>query len=312
MPLYLALGMALCGCEMAPAPPKFSMVQESWSFGPIEGHKIVTDHFDIHSTLVDAELEAALPSFLESAHREYRRLLPQQEGKPRLQTYVFNNRAQWEAFTRMRFPESFQVYRRITAGGYAHGNLCVVYYIQRPYTLSVLAHEGMHQYFGNNFDVTLPAWLNEGLATYAESFELAGGQPVFTPRHNTFRLNALREALTTDSILPLKEMLATDAGKVLIQGQSRLVQTYYAQVWAMTVFLRHGAGGRYASGFDRILAEIVSGELPRTAQAARISAPSPSKTSYGEAIFRAHITTDLETFEQEFKAYMIELAGFSK
>ncbi len=303
----------VAGCETAPAPVHFDMQSEPWTLGPFKGTHIATDHFDIYSTLMDKQFEQALPGFLEAAHREYTGLLPPPpDSDKRLQTYVFNTRRQWERFAAARFPRLFPVYQQISAGGFAHGNVCVVYYILRPYTLSVLAHEGMHQYFADHFAVPLPAWLNEGLATYCESFEFSSGSPVFTPQHNTFRLNDLRDALSTDTVLPLREMLATDAGKVIVQGRSRLVKTYYAQAWAMTVFLQHGADGKYAAGFSRLLADITSGELPVIAQAAKISAPSPSQTSYGEAVFRAYITTDLPLFEQELRAFMFELAGFKQ
>ena len=306
-----ALGVG--GCKSAPAPKVVSVTEEPWSFGRAEARKLVTEHFDIYTTLTDVELRAALPAFLEAAHEQYVSLLPPPAGEyARLQTYVFDNRNQWERFARERFPKRFRVYQRISAGGFASGNLCVVYYLRRTYTLSVLAHEGMHQYFANHFDVPLPAWLNEGMATYCESFELPRGRPVFTPQRNTFRINGLREALSTQTVLPLQQMLATDAGEVILQGQSRLIKTYYAQAWAMAVFIRHGAEGRYAAGFDRLLADIVSGDLPQTAQAAKIRAPSPSKTSYGEAVFRAYITEDLETFERDFETYLYQLAGFRK
>ena len=309
----LSLMGALCGCASTPARQSVSAVVEPWSYAGAEGKKIVTDHFELYSMLTDEELQEALPGFLEAAYRQYTSLLPPRQAvNPRLQSYVFNDRRQWERFTRERFPRKYPVYRQIPAGGYANGRLCVVYYLRRAYTLSVLAHEGMHQYFGSHFDEVLPAWLNEGLATYCESFDLPKSGPRFTPQRNTFRMNSLRNALIAESVIPLRQMLATDAGEVILQGQSRLTTTYYAQAWAMTVYLRHGAGRRYAQGFARILADISAGELSRMAQAARIRAPFPSQVSYGEAVFRAYITEDLDSFEQDFLTYMHDLAGFKK
>lgn len=305
--------LATAGCQRPDGAPVEVVTQEQeWSFGKIPGRHLSTTHFDIYSTLTDKEFEAALPAYLEAAHTQYTELLPPPAGSDseRLQTYVFNSRRQWEAFARQRFPQKYPVYSRIAAGGFAEGNLCVTYYIQRMYTLSVLAHEGMHQYFGNHFDVTLPAWLNEGLATYCESFELPRGKPVFTPTRNSFRMNSLRDAIATNSLLPLEQLLATNAGLVLRQGQSQLTKAYYAQAWALVTFLQHGAGGRYADGFRRMLDGIVSGELPTMAQAAKIRAESPSTTSFGEAVFRAYITEELAGFEAEFQKYMNELVGF--
>lgn len=288
--------------------------EEPWSFGRIKGTKLSTEHFDIYSTLTDRELQDALPAFLEAAYDQYDSLLPAPEsgsGK-RLQTYVLDNRAQWEAFAKAKFPRQFPIFRKISAGGFAVGNECVVYYIRRTYTLSVLAHEGMHQYFANYFSTRLPAWLNEGLATYCESYELPQGKVRFTPQRNTFRLNALREALTTDSILPLRALLSTDAGRVINRGRSRLTKTYYAQAWALVCFLRHGMDGLYADGFQNMLDAIVSGELAGAAKVARIQPKARGATSFGESAFRAYITDDLETLEQQFNDYLFKLVGFKK
>jgi hypothetical protein len=284
-----------------------------WRFDGVEGRRVLTPHFAIYSTLADTPLEEALPDYLEAAYREYAALVPPKAGKAeRLETYVFDQRSQWERFTARRFPGRFHVYRQITAGGYSEGTVCAVYYIRRPYTLSVLAHEGMHQYLAQNSDVRLPAWLNEGLATYCESFELPGGAVRFTPKRNTFRTNALREALQAGSVLRLREMLATDAGAVIVQGQSVKTRTYYAQAWALVMYLRHGAMGRYAGGFNRLMRDLATGEAPTMAQAAKIRAQEPAATSFGEAVFRAYITEDLDLFEEEFEGYLYGLAGFKR
>ncbi len=162
----VALSCLAAGCHGGMRSQPMVATEDPWAFHGVAGTHFRTPHFDIYSTLRDKELEAALPNYVEAAYRQYAELLPPPAGEhPRLKTYVFNDRRQWERFAAERFPRRFPVYRRISAGGFAEGNLCVVYYIQRPYTLSVLAHEGMHQYFANYFKTPLPAWLNEGMAT---------------------------------------------------------------------------------------------------------------------------------------------------
>ena len=37
----------------------------------------------------------------------------------------------------------------------------------------------------------------------------------FTPQHNTFRINSLREAVQRDELLPLTQIVRTDAGEVI-------------------------------------------------------------------------------------------------
>jgi hypothetical protein len=311
--VFSAISAAVCGCSSR-GDEVVQFTQEPWSFGRIEGTKLSTEHFDIHSTLKDSQLQEALPEFLEAAYVQYNSLLPAPAsgaGK-RLQTFVLNDRAQWELYAKSKFPQQFPVFRKISAGGFAVGNECVVYYIRRTYTLSVLAHEGMHQYFANYFSTKLPAWLNEGLATYCESYELPSGKAQFTPLRNSFRLNALRDAMTTDAILPLRAILSTDAGRIVNQGRSQLTKTYYAQAWALVCFMRHGLDGKYAGGFQKMLDAIVSGELEGAAKVARIQPSARGKTSFGEGVFRAYITDDLDTLESEFGDYLYELVGFRK
>jgi hypothetical protein len=311
--LSVLVMISASGCTGWRKAPVTPYEQEPWEHRGKAGVKLITEHFDIYSTLGDEELEEALPGFLEAAHRQYVSLIaPRDDAAPKLQTYVFQTRGEWERFAAERFTRRFPMYRRISAGGFAAGNVCVVYYIKRPYTLSVLAHEGMHQYFANHYAVQLPAWLNEGMATYCESFELPHGQVVFTPKRNSFRTNALREAMVGGTILPLREMLATDAGSVIAKGETVQTKTYYAQAWALMSYLRHGAKGAYADGLAQLLADIRVGDLETMAQAAKIRAPEPAKTSYGEAVFRAYITEDIDAFERGFNDYLYDVSGFKR
>ncbi|MFH0981219.1 MAG: DUF1570 domain-containing protein [Planctomycetota bacterium] len=299
------------GCEPIPQAPKFQLETTEWKFHNDVGQELTTDHFEIYTTIQDTGLREALPLFLESAYRLYTDLLlPVSADNPRMQTYLFNSRYQWDQFVRQTFPQRYSTYARIQHGGFSEGRLCVVYYLQRAYTLSIIAHEGMHQYFGSHFDVKIPAWLNEGLATYCEGFDFRGTAPVFLPRQNTFRLNPLRQTLAAGALIPLRQILVTNAGEVVTEGQSGLTSAYYAQVWALIVFLRHGQSGKYAAGFAEMLEDIRNGSLHTKARAARLASGNPSQISLGEAVFRAYITHDLDDFEQEYRTYMIELAGF--
>jgi len=306
----LAVALAT-GCDSPLRAPKFQLSTAEWSYHDAVGQVLTTDHFEIYTTIQDEGLREVLPLFLESAYRLYSKLLaPSDADNPRMQTYLFNTRFEWDRFVRENFPQRYPVYRLIQSGGFAEGRKCVAYYLRRSYTLSIIAHEGMHQYFGSHFDVKIPPWLNEGLATYCEGFDFRGDLPVFLPRQNTFRLNPLRRTLTTDGVLPLRQILTTHAGEVVGEGHSGLTSAYYAQVWALTVFLRHGKLGKYAGGFAEMLEDIRNGSLHTKARAARLASGDPSRMGLGEAVFRAYITHDLDDFEREYRDYMVELAGF--
>ncbi len=309
--LLLAVASA-AGCSSADRGPEFEVSEQPWSYRQASGIHLTTDHFELFTTIHDAELRDYLPGFLEACFQQYSALLPLPAGSERrLKTYLFATQRQWMNFTRERFPSRSDLLTSVQVGGYASGDLCVTRYIQpRTYTLSVIAHEGLHQYFGTHFEQRLPAWLNEGLATYCEGFDVRAGRPVFSPKNNTFRRNPLRQTLAANALLPLSELLATSPGKVIVQSQSRLTRAYYAQAWALVVFLQHGGNERFTSGFRQMLDDVATGQLGQRARAARISSGSPTRLSFGEAVFRAYITEDLAAFEQQYRNYMTELVGF--
>ncbi len=305
----LSLG---AGCTPKDITPDIVAVQEPWSNQGKPGARITTDHFDLYTTIEDAQLRDYLPSFLEATYRLYAELVPAaSENAERLQTYLFSHKFEWLSFTKRTFPERYDLYSRVQVAGYAHHNLCVVYYIRpRTYTLSVIAHEGMHQYLASRFEGRIPAWLNEGLACYCEGFDLALSTPLFKPTQNATRRNALRTILSSNALMPMGELLAANAGSVILESHGRQTQAFYAQAWALVVFLRHGSEGQYRAGFEELLAGIASGELGTRAQAARLGSNAPAKTSFGEAVLRAYITDDIDRLETELHEYMVQLVGF--
>lgn len=306
----VALALLPTACDRGAAIPEIQVTREPWTYHHLTGTQITTDHVEIYTTVGDQELLDYLPGFVEACYRQYTSLLPPPEGpNPRLQTHIFANPQQMAEFTRYKYPRRSDVYGRVGVGGFAEHGSCVTFYTTpRSYMLTTIAHEGLHQYFGSHFEQGIPAWLNEGLATYCEGFDLRRRQPVFTPRHNASRLNGLREALAADTLIPLTELLGTHAGEVIVQAQSRKTATYYAQVWALVVFLRHGADGRYASKFEEMLADVAAGKLTARARAAGITSEKPSATVTGGAVFRAYITDDLAGFEKQYRDFMVELA----
>jgi hypothetical protein len=316
--LLLGALLIVGACGPKPRAAQFTLSEEEWDFAPRTGRILTTDHFRIYTSIDDVELRTVLPLFAETAYLQYSALIyagkkgppPSAAGSDRkLTTYLLRNREEWERFSRRFFPQRYATYARISYGGYTEQDTAVVYYDrQRSYTLSVLAHEGLHQYLYNLAGPAIPAWLNEGLACYCEAFDVPGNDvPVFTPTHNTFRLNYLREALAGKTMIPLKDILATDAGRVIDQYQAK---PYYAQVWSLLVYLRHGGNGRYAKGLERLLADLVGGQMATRASAARLGAPHPAEVSAGEAVFRAYITDDLEAFDRGWQAYVMKLVSF--
>jgi hypothetical protein len=185
-------------------------------------------------------------------------------------------------------------------------------YASRRGTLSILAHEGLHQYLESTGRHRIPAWINEGLACYFEAFtlDLATNQPTFTPKNNTHRLPSLRQAFTTDSMIALRDVLATNAGEAIHQ-RSRHVRNYYAQEWALVLFLLDSPEtNQYAPGFRQLLRELGTEAMNRRARA-YLAADSLGDMSTGEAVFRAYITEDLDTFERDYRAFLASLVGLT-
>ena len=306
----VAMGL-LAGCTVAgPAEVRLTSEKEPWSAEGLAGRRIITEHFDIFSTLVDAEFEDALPEFLELVHERFQRMLPAPAGAhPRLAVYVFATRGEWEWFTQHRFPTRQELYSRIHRGGYTEGAVSASFYTSRAGTLVTLAHESWHQYVDSRFGTSIPAWLNEGLACYHEALHMDGARPVFTPRHNTFRMNSLCEAVQRDTLMSLEEIVDTDAGQVISRNDSRVTRVYYAQAWALVTFLRFGAGGRHAGAFERLLTDVAAGTFQARVGAARLGSSDPSGISAGRAAFKAYFGP-IDDLDEKYYDHLVRVCRF--
>lgn len=314
-PLTLVCALAPGACQqiptdlLAPRPP---VEVRAWTEQGYVGQRISTPHFELHTTLGDEEFVQFLPGFLEQAYAHYESTAPPPGPLDRpLKVYLFRNRGEWEHWTRQHYPRRYPAYRRIRSGAYTHHDVAVAYFLRRDRTLAVLAHEGFHQYATRHFGETLPAWLNEGLACLTEAFVYEGNRIRFTPQRNDFRINALREGLARQRLLPLREMLATHAGQVIASPDNR-AYIYYAQAWAMTCFLKYGPHEPYRRGFERLISELGTERYRVGVNAVIAATPTPDgrPIPFGEAVFRRYITEDLDAFESRMKAYIHQLAAF--
>jgi hypothetical protein len=306
----LLLAALLGGCG-AMAPKQVAVEYGEWAPAPnIHGLRVKTDHYEIRTTVRDRELIECVPAFMETAFAEYRRVLQSPAERPeRLVTYLFETRPEWDRFTRAFVPQRADMYLRIREGGYMDYPTAttVAYDLTRDRTLALLAHEGWHQYLAGYFPEPVVAWLDEGMACQWEAFDLKGGRPVFASRQNLFRRNNLRDALTsTDRWIPLKRLVEMNAGQAVAETGS-MTRSYYAQVWALVLFLKESRNTSYTRGFAKLLADAGTRKTAIAVSGYRLTTPGSEGLSQGEILFRHYIVPDLDAFEKEFIVFSREL-----
>lgn len=313
--------LALAGCQSASPTSKLSPTIQPWSDGTITGRQITTEHFDLFSSLRDAELETALPEFLDSLYDLFDAYLPTSPQRPpvRLTTYVLADRTEWSRFTRSHYPQRYETYQRIHTGGFTDAHTSVVAHRQRSTTLASLAHEAWHQYVNTRLDPSMPTWLNEGLACHFETASatqptltrFVGGsrRPHPTIGRNAFRINDLRRALYADRLIPLPGLLMMDAGHAVRMENA---QTYYAQVWALVSMLSDGGDPAFTKAFRAMMGDLATQRFGVRISAVRLG-PSPNGTiTKDEAPFTAYFDTSASQLSDRYHAYLMQLAGFAR
>ena len=294
------------GCRsIMPSAPPVTFTTEEWKYGSSNGSVLTSEHYKIYTTCRSKPFVSALPTFVEQCWDSYAELLPPQHLPMQpLEAYLFQSRWEWERFTEKFSPNRAETYKRIRSGGYSERGLTVSHYSMARSALSVLAHEGLHQYLEVTHGPNIPAWINEGLACYFESFDLDDrNRPTFKPENNTLRIPALRETLASGKLIPLRDILSTHAGAE-IQKNIQHVSTYYAQEWAMVVYLMSDPRNNpYYPGFRAMLSDLGADAMDHRARGYLAADIDGSMTS-GEAIFRAYISDDLDRFEVAFHDFV--------
>jgi hypothetical protein len=293
------------GCAAPRSSNPVAVEQRAWTEPGPDGLEFLTTHFDIRTTVRDSLLREVLPVFMETAFSEYSRLMPPTPGDfPRLPIYLFDTREEWARFTRHFAPADAQTYLHIHAGGYTDYRTAtsVTFDLGRDHTLSLLAHEGFHQYAARYRTQPLPSWLNEGLACQFETFTLDGQRPIFTPRNNLVRLGSLRDALTPpNSLAALPGLLRMNAGHAVRQTGTP-APTYYAQLWSTVLYLRDRSCP-YAAGFHSLLADAGTPALAQAVRDYRAKSRDSGSMSDAEVVFRCYITSDWDGFAARYRAF---------
>jgi len=314
----LAVAVALAGCQKIhtePGTPLAAEVQRKpWQTPYSRGEELRSPTYRIFITTRRPELRHYLPGFMEAVNKHYLQLtaLPPLPKTKLLELYVLGTRKEWMALTRHRFGGRNRTASQIGAGGYCVDGVCVLWDIRVKPTLSVAAHEGLHQFFFYRLKDPLPMWVEEGLCVLAEGFELYDGTVRFTPGDNASRFNALRQGIIQDHWLDLETLLpmhSTDA----ISDYTEKSVAFYGQLWSLILYIRQQP--EYLAGLHRLLNDAMAGRIQA---ASGLSAgefqrlrrrPLEYTHSVSLPLFRHYITDDLETFEKDWLRFSEKLTA---
>jgi len=298
------------------APAQAQPRVDDWANPYGLGLRLETDHYLLYTTLLDPNLLAQVPDFMESAHKAYNAQLPDPiEPRARSTIYLFSDRAQWEMFTRDLTGVHAAIFLKIQEGAYCFNGSCIAYDIGPERTLAALAHEGWHQFTNRHFAFRLPSWLDEGMAMTFEAFLRKDGRYQFEPTANAYRLEPLRETVSRGNLIPLEHLLAMSPGEVIATARSEQVQTLYGQSYALVRFLREAGGGRYQAGLRRLLADAVKGRWPLDPDALTIATDRnvPKTVGWnrvvGRQVFRYYVADDLEGVQRQYLAFCAQLTA---
>ncbi len=279
---------------------------EPWTFDSATGSIIRTRHYRIFTTEQDPALTDRMPDFCERALDHYRSTLGPLPAPPvRLDTYLMDNRPQWTRVTQRLTGQQDSAQLQIRRGGFATRGVGVFYDIGLYDTMAIAAHEGWHQYTQRTFREPLPAWLEEGVATFMEGHRWDGATPLFLPWANVERYDRLRQAHAEGGLLPLA-VLSTTTPQELMSRRSGAELTYYAQVWALVHFLNEGDGGRWRTGLRLLLADAAAGRL-RIALAAEIGARGAHEavaSRSGAALLEAYLGEEAPSLDASYRAFV--------
>lgn len=285
-----------------------------WQSDHAPGLILTTEHYEVHTTLMDPLILSQVPGFLESAYRGYNDQLPEPiETRTTFTVYLFAERGQWEAFTDKFAGPLAPTYRSIKKGAYCLNGVCVAYNVGRERTFAVLGHEGWHQFDSRHFRFRLPSWLDEGIAMLFETSRYDRGLFYFEPGRNLQRLGGLKMTLAKNKMIPLKELIAMNPGEVLSTEGTDAITAFYCQSYALVRFLREDDYGRRLRQYHSMLLDGLTGKWPLDQTNRKIAADRNMpltvrwNRTVGPELFAHYIGGDFREIESQYLAFCRKL-----
>lgn len=275
---------------------------------------IQTPSYRIFTTLGDGYILQRLPRFAESALAHYTTAFgPLPAPTQPMETYFLATRPQWARMTQHLMGRQAELFLRIQRGGYASEAKGVFFEIGPSDSFSLMAHEGWHQYVQATFKEPLPIWLDEGIATTMEGFRWAragADQPVFIAEQNRERFGTLRDAAARKKLLSLADLLNTSPQQQLVKSDEGTL-IYYAQVWALTLYLSKGNDGAHRNQLTTLLQDAARGDLGRmvsgTFDARGASIALQSRR--GPMVYQTYFDRDLTKANDSYQAFVRQLVS---
>jgi len=310
----LAASSAAQASTSKPIAPRGDLVLsvQQWTFLASSGRLITTPNYRMFTTLPEGFIVQRLPRFAESALAHYTTTFgPLPRPPQQMETYFLASRPQWARMTQHLMGRQAELFLRIQRGGYASEAKGVFFEIGPSDSFSLMAHEGWHQYVQATFKQPLPIWLDEGLATTMEGFRwgnAAADEPVFLPGQNRERFDMLRTAHARRKLLSLPDLLNTSPQQQLVKSDEGTL-IYYAQVWALALYLSQGEDGRHRNQLTSLLQDAARGDLGRMVAATfdERGAMLSVQGRRGPLIYQTYFDKDLVAADQAYQQFIRQL-----
>lgn len=168
-----------------------------------------------------------------------------------------------------------------------------IFYAATRQLFETLYHEAFHAYLANFVyppdQAAVPRWLNEGLAQIFETAIIEAGE-LRVGHAETARLKRVKEAVRKNQLIPLPELLRSEAKHFLVAHASdqQSSDRYYLNSWALAFFLTFGQKVLGTPALDDYVRALHRGTEPLAA-------------------FQDLVRQPLEGFEEEYRGYLTRL-----
>ena len=242
---YLANSAPMGSRDMPLADPKAPKLGPSW-VGATANYQVTSWATVDQTTQVGSTAEALLRAYL-----DFFKLDDKAIPKGGLKLTLYRNRAQFK----QRHPQPAWA-----EAIYSKGVSYAYFDAKAPNAAHWMLHETTHQLNELVGHTPKDKWIDEGLASYfgasrLEDFNLAPGT-IEAQAYPVWWLDELRPSgdmakdFASGRVVPLRALVSNSGGPDI----NSHVNQWYLGYWSLTHFLLHGAGGKYAPGYRRLLA----------------------------------------------------------